>query len=305
MKYLLSFIIVLTFISCEKDIEIDLPEAEEKIVVEGSIEQGLPPLVFLTKSTGFFEPTDFNTLRSLMIHDAVLTVFDGTVAVELIEICTDQLPVELLPDVADFLGVSLEVLQNFGICVYTTLDPNFIGEVGKTYDLTINVEGQILTSTTTIPPLVAPDEYWYKDQPGFSDQGFLWFSLNDPPEIGDAYRVFTKRIGKDDRFIPANGSVFNDDFFNGLDFEAFIFSGHATEGDQESGHFVQGDVIAIRFCTIDQPHFQFWNSYEVSIFNNGNPFAAPATIKTNIEGGGLGVWGGYGVSNDTIIAVDR
>jgi len=94
-----------------------------------------------------------------------------------------------------------------------------------------------------------------------------------------------------------------------LEFEYFIFRGHEINSQQPQDinglrdYFKEGDTIAIKFCTIDQPHFQFWQSFEIAAFNSGNPFAAPATIKSNINGG-LGVWGGYGVVYDTIVAID-
>lgn len=298
----------LCLFSCEKDIDIDLPEAERKLVVEGSIEPGLPPFVILTKTEGYFDPIDINSLQNAFVHGATVFVNNGTNNVQLTEICTNNLPDSLLPAISELIGVSLESVKNFGFCLYSTLDPVIFGEEGKTYTLSITAEGETLTSTTTIPTPVVMDRYWYKDQPGFTDYGYLWFQLNDPQPAGTAYRIYTQRIGKDDRFIPANGSVFDDNFFNGLNFEAFLWRGHEVDeipvqGDETWDYFQQGDTIAIKFCTIDQPHFQFWNSFEIAAFNNGNPFAAPATIKTNIEGG-LGVWGGYGVSYDTIIAVD-
>jgi hypothetical protein len=33
---------------------------------------------------------------------------------------------------------------------------------------------------------------------------------------------------------------------------------------------------------------------------DGNPFASPITIRSNIQGGAIGVWGGYGASIDTL-----
>jgi hypothetical protein len=57
----------------------------------------------------------------------------------------------------------------------------------------------------------------------------------------------------------------------------------------------------LKWCTIDKAHFQFWQTMERSNNSNGNPFAAPVSIKSNISNG-LGVWGGYGASYDTIIA---
>ncbi len=308
LQLLLIISFSLCLFSCEKDIDIELPEADKKIVVEGSIETGLPPFVILTRTEGYFDPIDLNSLQNSFVHDAIVFVNNGTNNVQLTEICTSQLPDSLLPAISQLIGVSLESVKNFGFCLYTTLDPAIFGEIGKTYSLSIQTEGTVLRSTTTIPIPVIMDRYWYKDQPGYTNYGYLWFKLNDPQPLGTAYRIYTQRIGKDDRFIPANGSVFDDNFFNGLNFEAFVWRGHEigaepVRGDETWNYFQQGDTIAIKFCTIDQPHFQFLESFEIAAFNSGNPFAAPATIKTNIEGG-LGVWGGYSPSFDTLIAVD-
>ncbi len=43
---------------------------------------------------------------------------------------------------------------------------------------------------------------------------------------------------------------------------------------------------------------------ETEVSNNGNPFAAPTAIKSNISGGALGYWGGYGTVYDTIVAYE-
>ncbi|MDG1476347.1 MAG: DUF4249 family protein [Vicingaceae bacterium] len=307
----LVFIILMSIVlfSCEKDIDIELDNAKQKFVVEGSIEPGIPPFVILTKTEGYFDPVDVNTLKNSFVNDAFIQVSNGTHTAILLELCSDQIPDSLIPTVAELVGISVNDIKNSRLCIYSTLDQNIFGEVGKTYDLRILAQGETITSTTTIPTPVPMERYWYKDQPGYDNYGYLWFQLNDPPTLGNAYRIYTQRLGKDNRFIPANGSVFDDNFFNGLDFEAFIFRGREPNTNSEDdfgdlrNYYEQGDTIAVKFCTIDQPHFQFWQTFEVAAFNSGNPFAAPATIKSNINGG-LGVWGGYGVVYDTIVAVD-
>ena len=55
MKKYILFTIIL-FISCQKEIDIDLLSVDNQIVVEGAIEQNIPPYVILTKSVGFFDP---------------------------------------------------------------------------------------------------------------------------------------------------------------------------------------------------------------------------------------------------------
>ncbi len=311
LKYNSLFMLIISFMlfSCEKDIEIVLPDAKTKLVVEGNIEQGRPPFVMLTKTTPFFSPTDINSLQNSFVKNAIVTVSNGTTTVQLQEICTNQLPDSLLPAIAELIGVNLESLKTFGFCLYTTLNPAIFGEVGKSYTLSIQSGNEILTSITQIPSLVLPNKFWYKDQPGFTDFGYVWFELTDPPQIGNAYRAFTQRKGKDSRFIPVLGSVFDDQFINGLTFDGVFLRGkeiNSTNPDdlgETADYFQQGDTIIIKFCTIDQRHYKFWDTFEIAAFNSGNPFSSPVTIQTNINGG-LGVWGGYGVSYDTLIAVD-
>src|SRR5688500_7073078 len=81
MKRILISLVMLTIsvylFSCEKEVNFDLGTAAEKVVVEGTIETGLPPYVFLTKSIGFFSKIDLNTLSNSFIHGAKITVSDG------------------------------------------------------------------------------------------------------------------------------------------------------------------------------------------------------------------------------------
>ena len=184
-----------------------------------------------------------------------------------------------------------------------------MGEIGKTYTLTVNTEGKTVTAKATIPTLVKPNYYFWKPQPGYDDYGYLWFNLTDPPQLGDNYRIFVKRQGKDNTFVPVAGSVYNDDFSNGLTFDFYVPRGHLpndTTTEEVAGtefYFKRNDTLIIKFCTIDRGVYNFYRTFEQEIFNNGNPFASPTTIQTNVEGG-LGVWACYGASYDTLIVTD-
>lgn len=293
--------------ACEKDITVDLPQAEQKLVVEGSIEQNQPPLIILTKTIGYFEPADVNTLEKLFVHNAEITVSNGSVSKQLIEICTNDIPDSLIPLIATLSGVNVNQLSAINYCVYTTFDQSIWGEIGKTYNLTIKADGKVLTSTTTIPNLIPLDSVWYKNQGTYDTMGYVWATLNDPPGKGNSYRMFTQRRGKDARMIPIIGSVFDDKFIDGKNFEFYSirgteFNSVAPDDDGEQrGYYKITDTVDVKFCNIDQGSFMFWRTYETEIYNNGNPFASPTTIVTNIKGGGLGVWCGYGANYYTII----
>src|SRR5687767_6558880 len=75
--YILS-LLVLGLVGCEKKIEFELIDSADKLVIEGSIENGEAPLVILTKSTGYFSKIDPALLASSFIHDARVELSNGT-----------------------------------------------------------------------------------------------------------------------------------------------------------------------------------------------------------------------------------
>jgi len=102
---LLLLMLAMVLVSCEKEIEIDLPDAQTKLVVEGNIEQGRPPFVVLNKTSPYFEPTGINSLQTLFVRDELVTVSTGTNTVQITEICTNQLAYSLLPDFVELISV--------------------------------------------------------------------------------------------------------------------------------------------------------------------------------------------------------
>ena len=63
MKKFLFIIIALSFFaSCEKELDIDLPQPDAKLVVEGWIENGEYPVVIVTRNSSYFAPIDTNFL---------------------------------------------------------------------------------------------------------------------------------------------------------------------------------------------------------------------------------------------------
>jgi hypothetical protein len=306
----------LTLGSCQKQIEIDLPDAESKLVVEGKIEQGLPPIVMLTRSIGYFEPTDINTFDNLFVHDAVVTLSNGTTTETLLELCTAALPDSTLALISALIGISAEDLATFNYCIYSTFNTAVWGEVGKTYSLNIDAEGKQYSALTQIPSLTPLDELWYEVYGDSDTLGFIWATLSDPDTVGNGYRWMAQRINqytdgtqKDANFIAPQSSVFDDEFFNGLTFD-FAYDRGIQQGslkpddrNDERGFFKTGDTVVVKFSALDKGVFEFYRAFETQAFTSGNPFAAPTTVFSNIEGGALGVWAGFGVSYDTVICI--
>jgi hypothetical protein len=303
-KYIIFLLLLVLLSACEKEIEVKIPDAEPKLVVEGFIEPNQPPIILLTRSMGYFEPTDIETLQQVMVRDAKITFKAPNKSILLDVICMDALPDSLYPLVSSLTGISIEQLLVFNYCIYTTFDLSVWGQSGASYSITIDYNSKEYQSTTIIPKPVPLDSLWFeKRNPQEGSRGLIWAKISDPPGLGNAYRIYTRRIGKDNSFTPAWGSVFEDKFFDGKTFDFFFYRGLAGENDRDRGFFTEGDSVVVKFCTIDQAVFKFLRDFETEVSNNGNPFAAPTTITSNISGGALGYWGGYGAVYDTIVCV--
>lgn len=313
MKNLVYILLaLLLFSSCEKEIEIELPAASEKIVVEGYIEQNSPPIIYLSRSISYFEPTDLETILRSFIHDAKVTVGDGTNSVVLDEICASQLPAAQLPLIAQLIGIDVQALAEFDYCIYTTLNPLLFGKIGNTYTLEVIDGEDTVRSQTKInaPPIL--DSSWFQLYTGEDANGFAYSKFNEPSPAGHAYRWFSKRIStysdgtqKDLTYLPPFGSAFDDRFIDGITFDIIYGRGEVAnsskpdDSGQESGWYHINDTIVIKFTSVDQAVVDFFRSYDTDVSSNGNPFAAPSNVKTNISNG-LGVWAGYGFVLDTI-----
>jgi Domain of unknown function (DUF4249) len=282
----LSFLIIGCLASCTEDINLNIIGKDATIVVEGSIENGDYAFVILTHSSSVSKPFDFN---NLLITDAQVYVSNGAI--------TDTLQF---------------VIDSTASLPFGYRGSKLLGVVGETYFLTIIADGKKYTATTTIPTPVAMDSVWWKAQPPNDTVGFAWAHLTDPPGFGNAYRWQAKRASKDRRYIAPNGATFDDKFIDGKSFDTYYNVGQdpTAAPDTASGQnnnnpfdnmFTNKDTIYTKFCTIDYTTFRFYITYETAAQNNTNPFASPTSVSTNIQGGGLGVWAGFGATYDTIM----
>lgn len=292
---------------CEKDITLDLETGPEKLVVEGHIEPGYPPYVILTHNVPYFDLADIDDLEKLFVHGADVTVFDGADTYQLIEYCSDNMPDSLLSLASLYLGVEMDDLTNYNFCVYTSavdtgqLFSILLGDLGKTYDLVINVDGKELTATTTLLYPVPLDSIWFVERPAEDSLGQLYVTFSDPPTSGDYYRMFTQRLQTDAYTIPTSQSLLSDQNINGTTVDLLFERGNIPGRlDDNIGFYHIGDTVVVKWCTLDYGHYEFWRTAQIEFDNVGNPIATPTAIKTNIEGG-LGIWGAYGAIYDTIV----
>lgn len=324
MKNIFHILILLTLISCQKAIEVKLPDVEQDIVINGKIETGMPPLIFLSETQGYFDETSTDAIFNSFLHGATISMNDGVNSFELIEVCSNNIPDSLLAGISQLTGIPLGNLKYYNYCIYTTLQSNAVGKENTRYDITVNIGEDTLTATTLIPGIVSLDTLWWESTGNLDSLGFIWANLSDPDTAGNAYRWYAQRINqylyeypdysngpvkgtmKDPFPIAPYGSVFEDKFFNGISFE-FQYNrgeignieGPDDEGPEE-GYFKRGDTVIVKFAAIDHLTFQHVRALESQAATNGSPFASPGNLPTTVKGG-RGQWSGYAITLDTVI----
>jgi hypothetical protein len=279
--------------SCEREVNFNLKNEGTKLVVEGAIETGMPPVVRLSNSIGFFSKVDLNTLEDAYVHHASVSVSDGNQTIHLKEYLYSQGGIDLY-----FYSTDTANSQ----------DLHFLGTPGKTYQLTIQYDGKTYTSQTGIPYPKPLDSLWAvmpppdempKDHP---DSRLLYAQYSDPDTPGNRIRYFTKRNNKP--FLPALYSVYDDEIINGTTIQIQMSAGFQKMDSlnlETYGYFYKGDTVVVKWCSIDKKVFDFWRTLEYSYGSTGNPFSSPVEVSTNINGGALGVWAGYGATYDTLV----
>ena len=279
---------VLFLLSCERAVDFDINVVAPKLVVEATIENGQPPVVYLSKSLGYFSSIDLNTLSTSFVRNAEVYVSNGTV--------THKLKEYVVPTGG----------YNF---YYYSVDPAspataFLGELKKQYSLRIVSEGKEYTSVTTIPDTTRRiDSLFWKPAPVGNppEKVSVMVKAFDKPGYGDYVRYFTKR--NREPFYPGINSVYDDQVIDGTSYEIQVERGiDRNDGTQEGYTFFnKGDTVTLKLSNIDKATFDFWRTMEFSYQSVGNPFSTPTKVLSNISNGGLGYFGGYATKYRTII----
>ena len=196
-KYLFS--ITILFISCQEEITLDLPNGEQKIVVQGTIENGLPPYVILTKNQGYFEEIGINTYSNLFIDD-----------VDSIKVWYVENEIEVVKYLTKIPNELAEALTGEDIPLYTSTDLlNYIyfngdeylineysfSKAERTYFLELNWNGKIVTAQTTIPSPTPLDSLWVEKSEN-SEKDYkcdIRAVYSDPADIQNNILIKSKR----------------------------------------------------------------------------------------------------------------
>lgn len=253
MRSFIWFVIMALVVSCDKVIEVNLPEYEPELVVEMYLEEGKPLRCLLVESLPY---TD--TAINKPVNNAIVVVSDGT--------RNDTLSHQINQDPATGR-------------LYNYLHPGILQvDPSKTYYLHVTGNNKKISSKTSFSQkAVTIDSFNVRESKIEEDSFSVGLVISDPPEIENFYRFL---IGKSIFHFATDPTDFrvNDVSFNGKAFSFF------SEPD-----FAKNDTVLVRVYSLHKDHYEYLESIGDARRSNYNPFSQPSRIKTNIAGG-LGIF---------------
>lgn len=240
--YLLFSILALgTMSSCEKVIDLDLNSTDPKYVIEGTVDKDSTiHTIRITRTLNFDETGSYPT-----VDNAIVTLQDNA-------------------------GNSCALTL---VAPGTYQTPSYPGVEGRTYTLTVNVDGKTFTSSSTIPTQVYLDSITLVDF-GFGPKPTFFPVANrmDPAGIRNYYRFDLYK-----NQVPVNGIYLQDDqFSDGVEVLEPIFG----------GEYESGDTLDLTLYCIDANVHKYF--YTLSVNAGGTGGATPANPESNFGSSCLG-----------------
>lgn len=258
-----------------------IPESVPQIVVEGWIEDNGYPVVILTTTVPIDgERKNNESLQEYLIRWGKVTISDGE---------------------KDVVLTGMRNNDYFPPYIYTT--SSIRGKAGKSYSLKVEYSGRTVTATTTVPEPVSL-EYIKVKKSDIEDSYYLTGGLMDDRLTKDYYKFFVRRARRDSIYKPSFMGLVNDDILSENIEELPINSGISSVMEKTDNFFSKDDLVFVRFSSLDEQSYAYWNDFETIYSLSCNPFfPANSRIRSNIKGG-LGYWAGYGSTYYTVSIPD-
>ncbi|MBM71973.1 MAG: hypothetical protein CL847_04230 [Crocinitomicaceae bacterium] len=323
-KLLLTTIIIgflILVISCSKVIDVDLPDSDPMLVVEGVIKKGQKPIVLLSLSSGYFDPININFWENYL-SGAKVEVSVDEVTYNLVETYPSMLEPAQLEYISELFKIPQYILPFIPIPVYTISrripeSKQLRGVEGKTYDLHVLYNEYETFGSTTMHPVIPIEQssFFFTEDSQTDSLGKINIIYTDPDTLGNAYRWASRRINKfanwhelagqvkDPFYIYPLGSVWDDLIVNGQTFD-FPLLRYFTDTDtldlDEIGLWKTGDTVLVKLETIDRNAYETLLSFETSLSAQGNPFSPPSNLISHLDSA-LGWWIASSESVDTVV----
>ena len=268
-------------------------------MVEGTIENGSPAMVMLSRSIPYFSEINLSTLMNdVLIDGTKARVFVTSETGE-----TEELFWQLSPDAPYYVAF---------------MGRNVIGKEETHYTLTVEYDGKTYTAVTYIPKTFDLDSIGFARTMEIMDDTMasIRVAMTDPADEENFYAFFCKVSSpkvQDRLWCCSLPVAFNDLVFNGMTFNyevsragyPLMLSGLLSEEDQQNFKrvtFRPGDTVYVKHTQIDRNTCQFLTSAGAEAAFGSSPFmnSTPAVSNFNSDEV-LGHWSGFAVKFDTLV----
>jgi len=254
-QFFIVIILLLGLSSClQKQIDIKLPPFKSMLVVEGYLEKGKPFTVAVSQTSNFFAAPDLNAV--FLRKATVILSYKNVV---------DTLVFNPIPDLKHLKWFNYQ-LKNKDTVPLTN---------GTTYFLkVIDSTGRVATAQTTWMDSVKIDsvKQVITKINNFKYDTSMHVFFKDPSGSQNYYRFVAVDYSRNDSVRVDNYG--SDQLLGGQVIS--LSTGH---------NYRHGDTCDITLYHIDNAYYTFLSTSELADNANGNPFASPATIISNISGG--------------------
>lgn len=240
--YILLAATAMLFTACEEVVDADVTTAPPRLVVEGNLDwvkgtDGAVQTIKLTTTTGYY--------------DTVIPPVSGATVF-----------------VTNSSNVVFTFAENPGTGLYVCND--FIPQIGETYVLTIQNDGQVYTATETMSAVPDITRVEQVNEGGFLGEDIeIRYYFND---FAGESNYYLSRVDTDVMAFPEL-DVNSDEFSEGNEMFEFF-------SDED---LVAGDVLGIRLHGISRRYYDYLNILLTAAGGSGSPFQPiPTAARGNL-----------------------
>lgn len=255
----------------QNDVNVPLPYYANQLVAECYLQNGEIPRLTITESVPYLDDG-----QAVAAGSQVLALSNG----QTVQLPTDVTVTLTLPGGRPLPLRFSPGTDNVTGKYYTHIGTTpLVAKAGQQFGLDAqDKRGRHVTGTTIVPTFIRIDsaQYKYNGLTGANKKAYFVTKWTDPGATNDFYRLILHK-GK-----PANDSendnLLDDRLFNGQSYAQVT-----------SYRFVPGDTVTATLYHLDSLYYDFRVSVRNARNANGNPFAQPSSIHSNVQGG-LGIF---------------
>lgn len=253
--YFTIIICGLVLASCQKVIDIEVNSSTSQLVIEGNITniRGTQ-YVTVSRSVAYTEPNNFPAVTGADVR------------------------------VTDNLGNSYKFSEmQRGNYAFGSLR----GQSGRTYTLTVKVDDQTYTATSTMPaPVMVDSLSLSKVTFGSSERKLIAVNYTDPKGIANQFRYVLRINGKatnriyveDDRLT--DGNVIKEDLY-------------PYDDNDDTEDLKKGDLASVEIQCIDKNIFNYWYTLRSQRRGGPNGGTTPGNPPSNLSNNALGYFSAH------------